>query len=117
MSPFITDHRDALADLCREHHVRSLFVFGSAAREDFDPGRSDVDLLVEFEPLPEGGYADAYFGLREALEALPRPRDRPRRDLGAPQPVREGRRRADEDASVCRVTSGPISTTSGRHPA
>lgn len=45
-------------------------VFGSAAREDFDPDRSDVDLLVEFESLPEGGYADAYFGLREALETL-----------------------------------------------
>ena len=70
MSPFIEEHRDELADLCRRHHVRRLFVFGSAARDDFDPARSDVDLLVEFEPVPEGGYADAYFGLREALEAL-----------------------------------------------
>lgn len=70
MSPFIDDHRTALADLCRHHHVRSLFVFGSAARDDFDPDRSDVDLLVEFAPLAEGAYADAYFGLREALEDL-----------------------------------------------
>jgi uncharacterized protein len=70
MTPLIEAHRADLADLCRRHHVRSLFVFGSAAREDFDPDRSDVDLLVEFEPLPQGGYADAYFGLREALEAL-----------------------------------------------
>ncbi len=70
MSPFIDDHRAALEDLCRRYRVHSLFVFGSAAREDFDPERSDVDLLVEFEALPVGGYADAYFGLREALEAL-----------------------------------------------
>lgn len=70
MSPFIDDHRAALIDLCRQYRVRNLAVFGSAARDDFDPDRSDVDLLVEFEPLPGGGYADAYFGLREALESL-----------------------------------------------
>jgi uncharacterized protein len=44
---------------------------GSALRDDFDADTSDVDLLIEFVPLPEGGYADAYFGLREALEAPP----------------------------------------------
>jgi uncharacterized protein len=27
-----------------------LRLFGSAVREDFDPDRSDVDLLVEYEP-------------------------------------------------------------------
>jgi uncharacterized protein len=70
MGPFIDDHRAALIDLCRRHRVRSLAVFGSTAREDFDPDRSDVDLLVEFEPLAGDGYADAYFGLREALEVL-----------------------------------------------
>lgn len=30
----------------------------------------DFDFLVEFGPLPQGGYADACFGLREGLEAL-----------------------------------------------
>lgn len=70
MSPFIDDHRAALEDLCRRYRVRRLFLFGSASREDFDPDRSDVDLLVEFGALPAGGYADTYFGLREALEEL-----------------------------------------------
>lgn len=70
MSPYIDDRRAALEELCRRYRVRRLFLFGSAVRDDFDPGRSDVDLLVEFEPMPAGGYADAYFGLRDALEAL-----------------------------------------------
>jgi len=70
MSPFIDDHRAALDELCRRYRVRSLFLFGSAARDDFDAERSDMDLLVEFQAFPSGGYADAYFGLRESLEAL-----------------------------------------------
>jgi predicted nucleotidyltransferase len=70
MSPFIDDHRAALEELCRRYQVRTLFVFGSAARDDFDPEQSDVDLLVEFEPLAPGGYVNAYFGLRESLEDL-----------------------------------------------
>jgi uncharacterized protein len=70
MSPFIDDHRAAFEELCRRYRVRSLFLFGSATRDDFDPSQSDVDLLVEFETMPQGGYADAYFGLLEGLEAL-----------------------------------------------
>jgi|GEM_PF-2408539 len=34
---------------CRNNGVRSLRLFGSADRPDFDPGRSDVDLLIEYE--------------------------------------------------------------------
>lgn len=55
--------------LCRRHHVRRLDLFGSAARGIARVG-SDYDFLVEFEPLPPGGYADAYFGLLEDLQAL-----------------------------------------------
>ena len=62
---------DALPALCRRFRVRRLDLFGSAATgRGFDPARSDLDLLVAFEPLPPADYAAAYFGLREALEAL-----------------------------------------------
>jgi len=40
--------RDKLAALCGARGVRKLSVFGSALRDDFDPSRSDVDLLVEY---------------------------------------------------------------------
>lgn len=64
------DHRAAVAELCRRFGVSSLSVFGSAANGEFDAERSDVDLLVELDP-PEGmDRFDAYFGLKEELEAL-----------------------------------------------
>ena len=48
MQDFIHAKREEIADLCRKHHVRRLSVFGSAARDDFDPDSSDVDVLVTF---------------------------------------------------------------------
>ena len=45
---------DALAQVCKRHHVRKLSLFGSmlkgTARQD-----SDVDLLVEFDPGQKPG--------------------------------------------------------------
>jgi predicted nucleotidyltransferase len=71
MLPLIEQHRTEIAALCRRFGVKRLDVFGSAARgADFDPARSDVDLLVEFEQMSPGAYADAYFGLKEALEEV-----------------------------------------------
>lgn len=67
--PQLRQHRQAIEALCRLHHVRRLDVFGSAASGQATSG-SDYDFLVEFEALPSGGYADAYFGLMEGLQAL-----------------------------------------------
>lgn len=66
----ISSRREELRELCQRFHVRRLDLFGSAARDDFDPARSDLDFLVEFRPTPPGGYADAFFGLKESLEQL-----------------------------------------------
>ena len=61
-------HREELRDLCRRFRVRRLEVFGSAARGDFDPARSDIDFLVEFA---EGNNDLARFiDLKLALESL-----------------------------------------------
>lgn len=62
--------RAQLERLCRRYRVRRLDVFGSLARNQFDPASSDVDLVVEFEPMTPAEHADACFGLLEDLEAL-----------------------------------------------
>lgn len=71
MIRLIEDNREAIKDLCTRYRVRRLEVFGSALTgEGFHSGRSDLDFLVEFLPLKQGEYADAYFGLLEAFEDL-----------------------------------------------
>ncbi|MGH6879124.1 MAG: nucleotidyltransferase family protein [Rhizomicrobium sp.] len=59
-----------LAELAERCSVRRLDLFGSAATGRFDPDRSDLDFLVDFEPLPPAAYGDAFFRLREGLESL-----------------------------------------------
>jgi len=67
MQDFILAKREEIAELCRKHHVRRLSVFGSAARDDFDPQSSDVDLRVEFDDDAIEQYADNFFDLQDAL--------------------------------------------------
>jgi len=66
----VDQHKDKLNDLCRRYHVAELDVFGSAAGDDFDPERSDLDFLVEFDESVEANRFDAFFGLRADLERL-----------------------------------------------
>ena len=70
MTSLLDDNRPRVAELCRRYRVQRLEAFGSATGGNFDPGSSDVDLLVEFLPLEPGTRADAYFGLLEDLQSL-----------------------------------------------
>jgi predicted nucleotidyltransferase len=70
MQAFILEKKEEIAELCRKHHVRRLSVFGSAARDDFDPATSDVDLLVEFTPELDVGYAKNFWRLEEGMTGL-----------------------------------------------
>ena len=70
MQATVSTRLDALAELCRRFHVRRLEVFGSAARgADFDPARSDVDFLIEFEPGGDPGMA-GFLDVEAALRAI-----------------------------------------------
>jgi predicted nucleotidyltransferase len=69
MPPLIDDNLEEIGRLCRLHGVRKLEVFGSILRSDFDPQRSDVDVVVEFEPRVANSFAN-FLDLKEALERL-----------------------------------------------
>ena len=58
---------DAIAAACRRHHVARLHAFGSVLRPDFRPGESDIDLLVEFQPLDASALYRTYFALLNDL--------------------------------------------------
>jgi hypothetical protein len=62
----ITIDEDAVASLCRAYGVGKLSLFGSVLRGDFDPRRSDVDVLVEFAP----GAHQGLFKLLQMQRAL-----------------------------------------------
>jgi len=70
MTALLEAKRNEITALCRRRRVSRLDVFGSAARGAFDAETSDLDFLVEFQPLGPGERAEAYFGLLEDLEEL-----------------------------------------------
>jgi uncharacterized protein len=71
MRPEIAAKLPALRELCMKHRIRQLYIFGSAATDnDFDPARSDVDLLVDFIDDDLGPWAKKYFDFKRDCETL-----------------------------------------------
>jgi len=57
-----------IAAFCRVRSICRLSLFGSVLRDDFDPERSDVDVLVEF--LPDRAPGWEFFVWHEELEEI-----------------------------------------------
>ena len=70
MEKLMAERQAELEEVCRRFRVRRLELFGSAVAGGFREDESDLDFLVEFQPLGPGEHADAYFGLLQALEDL-----------------------------------------------
>ena len=74
MNPVVNDllsrNRELVRELCLEQKVRALEIFGSAATAEFNPERSDLDFLVEFQDPDRPGIADRFLGLAEGLERI-----------------------------------------------
>ena len=65
MNNNIVISKDKIEDFCQRHYICRLSIFGSALRDDFEPG-SDVDVLVDFIP----GHTPGFFGLFDMEEEL-----------------------------------------------
>jgi predicted nucleotidyltransferase len=70
MSVPIEEKLEEIVAACQRYGIERLFVFGSALREDFRPGESDIDLLVEFGPLEITKRFHTYLGAREAFRNI-----------------------------------------------
>src|SRR4051812_16694830 len=55
---------------CRKRGIRRLAVFGSVLRDDFEPGRSDVDVLADFAPGALRGVGLRYFDYAAELAGI-----------------------------------------------
>ena len=62
--------QEKIAAFCRARSIRKMSLFGSVVRPDFDPSRSDIDVLVEFLPGALDGIGWDYFGYGDELSAI-----------------------------------------------
>ncbi len=53
--------------LCVRHKVRRLYAFGSVITDNYNES-SDVDLIVDFEPIDIAQYVDNYYDFKFSLE-------------------------------------------------
>jgi uncharacterized protein len=53
---------------CKKWNITRFELFGAVLRDDFDPKRSDVDVLVSFAPGVVVGWD--FFGLPDELEKI-----------------------------------------------
>ena len=60
--------QEKIAAFCRERQIRKLSLYGAVLREDFDPARSDVNVVVEMEPNARTGFR--FFGYGDELAAI-----------------------------------------------
>lgn len=65
----LLQHIDQIKKLCSEHHVKTLFAFGSVVSDKFTKD-SDIDLLVDIDSTDPFVYSDHYFDLKFELENI-----------------------------------------------
>jgi predicted nucleotidyltransferase len=71
MNSIVKDKIPQLVELCKKYSVVRMYLFGSAARDDFDPATSDIDFLVSFdETLAPEDRGENFFELMWALDEL-----------------------------------------------
>ncbi|MDO9338925.1 MAG: nucleotidyltransferase domain-containing protein [Bacteroidales bacterium] len=65
----IEQNIDRLVELCLEHNVRELYIYGSILTDNFNDS-SDIDFLVQFGQVDIMDYFDNYMNFKEKLEIL-----------------------------------------------
>jgi predicted nucleotidyltransferase len=65
----INNHIEEIQKLCLQHHVKALYAFGSVLQDRLNQS-SDIDMIVEFQPLELKSYANNYYNLKFSLQQI-----------------------------------------------
>jgi predicted nucleotidyltransferase len=65
----IDNYRSQIIELCDNHNVKELYLFGSVLTDQFNDS-SDIDLLIQFDQVELLEYFDNYMDLKEKLEKM-----------------------------------------------
>jgi uncharacterized protein len=65
----IEQHKQKLNQICLQHHVQQLYLFGSILTEKFN-AESDIDMLIQFSSMDVLDYFDNYMDFKEKVELL-----------------------------------------------
>lgn len=69
MNKIITENIDKITAYCKTYKVKKLYAVGSVVSTNFSDA-SDIDLLIEFEPISIGEYTDNYFILHKLFKKI-----------------------------------------------
>ncbi|MCX6314695.1 MAG: nucleotidyltransferase domain-containing protein [Sphingobacteriales bacterium] len=65
----LDSHLTDIRKLCSDHKVKELYAFGSVLTNKFN-SESDVDFVVDFDPIEMSLYADNYFDFKFSLQNI-----------------------------------------------
>ena len=65
----LTKYTEDIKQLCSRHKVKRLYAFGSVLSGKFGKD-SDLDFIVDFEPIDIAQYADNYYDFKFSLEDI-----------------------------------------------
>jgi uncharacterized protein len=65
----IDNYKSQIIELCDNHRVKKLYLFGSVLTDQFKES-SDIDMLVQFNQIELLEYFDNYMDLKEQLEKI-----------------------------------------------
>ncbi len=65
----IENNKEKINELCKNHNVKKLYLFGSATGRNFNEN-SDIDFLVRFKPIDLAKYFENYMALKDKLRSL-----------------------------------------------
>lgn len=65
----VEQNKEKLIELCENHNVEELYLFGSILTDKFNE-KSDIDMLIQFSVLDLSKYFDNYMDLKEKIEVL-----------------------------------------------